>query len=171
MPYDQVEFRRMMAERPYGKALVCENGHVLSSNVVGEAGVVEKFCPSCGAQALTACPSCGDPIRGPRQGSPSFQAFYAPRYCHRCGKPHAWTAARLKALRDLAAEIEELSEGEREVLVDSFGDLSCETPNTEVAALRVRKILKKLGGGAGQALYNFIVDWASETAVKILRGG
>ena len=68
-------------------------------------------------------------------------------------------------------EAEGFSSQEREILGQSFPELLADTPKTEVVALRVKRLLGKASGAAGEALKKIVVDVASETAKKILTGG
>ena len=70
-----------------------------------------------------------------------------------------------------AFEAEGLSAEEREQLAKSFPELIAETPKTDVAAVRVRRLLGKVSGGTGEVLKKIAVEIATEAAKKILTGG
>jgi hypothetical protein len=74
----------------------------------------------------------------------------------------------LDAADELADELEELTPEDRERLKTSIADLSRDTPRTEVASTRVKKILKKLGSASATALKSILVDVATEAAKKSL---
>ncbi len=97
--------------------------------------------------------------------------FPAPAYCAECGNPFSWTESRLRAAHEYVQELDELSPEEQARLNQSIDQITRDTPQTEVAATRVKKILLKLGKAGGEALHKFLVDVASETAKKILTGG
>ncbi len=151
------------ALKRYRAAVVCENGHVIAAS--GGERAQDSHCERCGAPAVTACSECQEPIRGL-----PIRASAPPRFCPNCGTPYVWTAARMQAIRDLAAEVEELSPEDRQVLTANINDVAADTPRTELAAIRVSKVLEKLSGPAA-ALHKLFVDVASETAAKIIKGG
>lgn len=160
----------MVYDGGYGLAAVCESGHTYSSSLEGHLAELAKFCNRCGAPILTACPSCGTALRGYYHVPMvvSARKYQPPSFCFSCGQPMPWTASRLEAARELAAEMEELSEEDREVLTDTFDDLARDTPKTQLAATRYRRITAKLGKSAAEALREILVDIASETARKAM---
>ena len=159
----------LKAVREYYDALICENGHVLSGMVDKNADPA-AFCPACGARAIQKCSECDSEIRGWRVGA-AYPAWPRPKFCHRCGHPFPWTAARSEALIQLANEAEGLDDGDRRILAESLPDLGNEGPRTELAATLALRVLKKATGGAAAALYQLVVDVSSETAIKILKQG
>ena len=56
---------------------VCLRGHFLGK------GADCKYCPVCGAEVITKCPSCGEGIRN--------ISNVLTRYCASCGKAFPWT--------------------------------------------------------------------------------
>jgi hypothetical protein len=67
--------------------------------------------------------------------------------------------------------LDEIDENDRAILKASFDDLVQNNPKSEVAALKIKKVAKKVKHGAQEALYRFAVDVASETAKKMFTGG
>ena len=59
---------------------------------------------------------------------------------------------------------------EKDQLKASFDDLVRDTPRTELAATRFKKLAVKAGKGTAEALKEIIVQVASETAKKLLLG-
>jgi hypothetical protein len=123
---------------------------------------------------VTACPHCKAQIRGYyyvdggvvfNRGTPVYS------FCHECGSPYPWTEAKVKAARDMADELDELSQEDRDRLKGTLDDLIRNTPQTEVAAIRFKKILAKLGKEGTGAMRDIVVDIASEVAKKPLLGG
>jgi len=94
--------------------------------------------------------------------------YRLPRFCYQCGQPYPWTQERLQAAGQLAEELEGLSEQERDVLKKSLNELVQDTPATEVAALRVKKVLRKAGEAGAEIFKKILVDVLSETAKKAL---
>jgi hypothetical protein len=89
-------------------------------------------------------------------------------FCLDCGSPFPWTVDKLEAAKAYADEAEGLSPEERETLKKSFDDLIVESPKTQLAAMRFKKLLPKVGPQIGGALRDLLVDIASETAKKVL---
>jgi hypothetical protein len=67
-----------------------------------------------------------------------------PSYCHFCGTPYPWTVLKLEAAKEMAEELDELSPEEKEKLKDSLDDLTVNTPKTNLAVTRTKKLLGKL---------------------------
>jgi len=97
-----------------------------------------------------------------------MSSYEAPSYCGSCGEPLPWTQRRLDAAAELAAEAADLTADERAQFEESLVAISSDTPQTQLAAVRVKKVLAKAGNVAGGALRDILVDIASETAKKIL---
>jgi len=64
----------------------------------------------------------------------------------------------------------ELGEEDAEVVKANLDDIQRDTVRTEVAAYKIKRILDKASIVAGQGLYKLVVDIASETAAKVLKG-
>ena len=76
----------------------------------------------------------------------------------------------LVAAREYTDELEELSIEDKTILKASFTDLTFDSPKTEIAASRFKRILRKLAPDVAETIRKTIVDIASETAVKLLKG-
>ena len=96
------------------------------------------------------------------QGAVSFARYNPPSFCQSCGSPFPWTSNRIQAAIDLA-EIE-LDEADKKVFEQSVGELVTDSPQTKVAATRIKKILVKAGSTFGDAIREILVNIASETA-------
>jgi hypothetical protein len=94
--------------------------------------------------------------------------FHAPAFCAGCGTAYPWTESTLQAARDLTNELGGLNETEKEALSKSFDDLVRDTPQTQVAAIRLKRLLPKIGREGAAALRDLLVDIASETAKKMI---
>ena len=148
---------------PVSPARVCLNGH-------GTA-YYEKFCGECGEETIADCPNCNAHIRGVGLIGPrALLSWTAPKYCTDCGQPFPWTAAKLKAVRELADEVEGLSDQDREVLKKDLGEIGMDTPSAEVGSVRIKRILGKLRGPSAELLWKATADIASTMAKKILLG-
>jgi len=96
--------------------------------------------------------------------------YDAPSYCHKCGQPFPWTASRLRAARDLADELENLTDEERESLKNSLTELTRETPETRLAETRFKRIMRKVGADGYDAMRAILTEIVSETVRKTLFG-
>jgi hypothetical protein len=70
----------------------------------------------------------------------------------------------------LAAEATELTELDRTQLRDSLVEIATDTPATQLAAARIKRILLKLAPSLRAAIYQFAVDVSSEIGKKLLTG-
>ena len=82
----------------------------------------------------------------------------------------SWTQIALDAAKELAEELDGLTPDEREIVQESIADLVRDSPRTEMAAVRLKRLLRKTGGGAASAMKNIIVSVATEAAKKALLG-
>lgn len=155
----------------YDVAQVCLNGHLINDRAKSSPQHNQAFCGKCGKATITACLKCNEPLRGyyhvPRVVSLGASEFTA-SFCAACGTPYPWTAEKLEAARAYADEAEGLSPEEKETLKKSFDDLIVESPRTQLAAIRFKKLLPKIGQQIGGALRDLLVDIVSETAKKAL---
>lgn len=155
----------------YDIAQVCLNGHVVTSVTQSIPERMRKFCESCGEPTITTCPSYDQPIPGAYLDSVVIGARYEPpAFCGDCGKPFPWTERRLGVARELAHEAGQLSAEEKQQLADSLDDLTRDTPRTQVAAGRFRRLVAKAGIETGSALRAVLVDVVSEAAKKAIWG-
>ncbi len=159
-----------MREAWHDIAQVCINGHVVNSCVSVSPEHCQDFCDKCGNQTIQHCPSCHTPIRGEYHvpGVISFSHYTPPHYCLKCGHPFPWTDANIKAAKELAKEIEEFDQADIDLLTANLDDLVSEAPNTQVAAIRIKKLLAKASKPVGDAFYKLLVDVISEAARKTI---
>nr|DAL11009.1 MAG TPA_asm: Primosomal protein N' [Caudoviricetes sp.] len=149
----------------------------------------ETYCSLCGSKIISTCPSCNSPLRGDyyankahyRYGAITFDGHgqkilsgfneelqshqtQIPAYCYNCGKPYPWTEARLKAAENIIDMIDELSEEQKQKLVEFIPDLLIETPRSEYAALICAKFLDGISGYVFQAFK----DWCQKNVLPTL---
>jgi len=89
-----------------------------------------------------------------------------PRFCAECGKPFPWTERAVSAAKELADEVEGIDDTEREKAKNSFIALASDTPQTTVAATRVKKLIAKAGPIVGNGIREIVVSIATEAAKK-----
>ena len=151
-------------------AQICLNGHVINDSTIQSPQFNQDFCDRCGQPTITQCRQCNKPIQG-EYHSPGVYvvaSMSAPAFCLHCGAAHPWTKAKLKAAHELALELDNLNEAEKEMLSRSFDDLVRDTPSTPVAATRFKKLAVKAGKEGAGALKDILVDIVSETAKKLI---
>lgn len=159
--------RRSEEPRGYDTAQVCLNGHKVTASYLDFPEHRQNFCDQCGAATITACQSCHAEIRGFYRGSMIVQ-YAPPHFCHECGKAYPWTEAKQQAALDLIEELDGLSADERAALRETLPDLVHETPRSELAALRFKKLLGKISKAAGDVLRKVVIDLAAEAIKKSL---
>lgn len=167
MPYDDEEDTRVAH---YRTAMVCEKGHLVTDDLEGEPAKKAAFCRECGAKIYTACPKCGEAIRGyykvPSVTDLTGTQAPVPLFCHACGNPYPWTQSRKRAWRELVEESDVLTKEEKEHLAGSIDDLIADTPGTNVAVMRVKKWLAKAGSVVGQPVKQIVLDIGTEAVKK-----
>ncbi|MBA7664324.1 hypothetical protein ES703_72382 [subsurface metagenome] len=160
-----------MYKRRYATAQICINGHVITDSLESRPEKASRFCEQCGTETITNCPHCNKVIRGYYyHGGFGSTVYKLPAFCHVCGNPYPWTEAKLKAAHELAEELENLSASEKENLHQSIDDMVTDSPRTELAVTRFKKLLVKVGEPTARVLRELVVDIASSTAVKLIKG-
>lgn len=159
-------------EEGYDIAQICLNGHSINSSSRSMPEFNQKFCDRCGAETITQCPSCKTDIRGfyYSPGVVSLAEVPIPSFCHSCGKPYPWTESSLEAAKELADELNELTDEEKDLIKKSLPDLIRETPRTKVAESRFKRIMSKAKKESVDAMRAILVDIISETIKKSLFG-
>jgi hypothetical protein len=151
----------------YDTAQVCRRGHVINNSAHRYSAHNRRFCPKCGQPTMMACEHCHTGIQGEYHGnviSLGGEEPTAPAYCHNCGKPYPWTAERLEAAQALAAELENLDDGDRIAINATIEELAVDSARTPVAVLRFKKIIAKAKGPARELLLDAIAKIAVESA-------
>jgi hypothetical protein len=162
----------LMSNR-YDTAQICLNGHIITDSIQVDPED-QKFCGECGASTITQCQSCDAPIRGREyifdflSGSRPIGLHRVAQFCYQCGEPYPWLKEKLDAAKELAQELDELSEEEKQLLTKSIDDLVKETPKTELAAIKFKKMLSKTGKETAEAFRSILIDIVSELAKKTL---
>jgi len=159
-----------MRDSGYDVAQICLNGHVINSSVNEYPQFNKKFCDKCGAPTITNCPNCHAEIQGNYHGEGvlSLADQKAPAFCPNCGKPYPWTEAKIQTAHDLAQELENISDDDKNILTQSIDEIVKDSPRTTFAATRFKKILSKTSKPIVDAFRDILIDIVSETAKKIL---
>lgn len=156
----------------YDAAQICLNGHVINSCAHNYPEHNQKFCDKCGKSTIINCPNCNTHIRGHYHETGIIGGFHftAPSFCYQCGKPYPWTEKAISAAKEMAELMEGLSDPEKEEYRKNVQDIILETPQTKIAAYKIVQILKKVGSKTAEIAKDLLVDFASETAKKIITG-
>ena len=158
----------VMNDSWYDTAQICLNGHSITSSFDSSPEQAQKFCDKCGAHTITACQSCNVDIRG-YYHVPGFVGLseYSPlSFCHNCGEPYPWTRAKLKAAKELADELDNLTAEEIDILKKSLDDIVQDTPQATIGVTRFKTLVAKAGKGAAEGFRNILVNVLSEAMKK-----
>ncbi|MGD0584458.1 MAG: DUF2321 domain-containing protein [Oryzomonas sp.] len=155
-----------MDER-YDIAQVCTNGHSANSAFEAFPQFNQDFCDKCGEKTITTCQSCETPIRGMYHGGFSLE-YDPPAFCYKCGNSFPWTQRKIQAAIELAVEVGGLSGDDASQFDASIREISRDTPQTQVAAHRIKRLLGKFAKSTGNSIREVMVDIVSETAKKII---
>lgn len=155
----------------YEGAAICLKGDIITSCLSTN---VDKFCTLCGSEVITACPSCGVPIRGREKVSPWVRSparYILPRYCHDCGKAYPWTQFELdKANKLIDEEMPELNTKEKSEFKSSLREVMFDTPRTDFAAKQISKYLEKIAPTAKETFKQIFYRLAADGAKLLIWG-
>lgn len=152
---------------------VCLNGHLITQRVIEERDHCAAFCTRCGEPTLVACCSCCAPIPG-EYHAPTVSVLDAidlPAFCLACGSPYPWTVQRVESAKELADELVQLKPRERVLLKQSIDDLLTESPRTELAIVRFKRLIAHSGEDTRIAFREMLVLVVSEAVRRALWGG
>lgn len=89
-----------------------------------------------------------------------------PSYCSNCGNPYPWTEKKIMTAIQILAEFGNLDEEEKKTINQDVENIAKDVPETELSARRIKRIWER-GKSVG---YEAIMEFASRTAAKILKG-
>lgn len=153
----------------YDTAQICPNGHVVNDATVSFPELNKRFCDQCGEPTITTCQNCNAPIQGFLHvpGVISLSHYVPPRFCYECGKIYPWTKIRIDAARELVNELN-LSNEEKEEAKQSIQDLVQDSPRSQVAAAKFKRLIAEGGAWSASMFRDILVDVLSETAKKLI---
>lgn len=173
----------------YEVAQICKNGHLINVHARSHQESNQKACTECGQSTYMTCQDCNEPIRGCKhtdidkfvmgnsltgeyktrlETHCQKESFKIPSYCHNCGQPYPWTAVRLEAARLLIEEDDQLGFDEKRILSSTLSDLIVDTPSTQLAIARFKKITQKALSITGEGLKSILIEICSEAVKKAL---
>jgi hypothetical protein len=133
--------------------VICENGHRLTTGKeIGALPGGGKFCPTCGASTLDACPACQAPIPGNERDAMTLSAPAIPNNCMSCGAKMPWFVRALENTKEWAEAQEKLSAEERAAVVKDVEDIIKHAPREGIATQKLRAVMKKVGFQAANVL-------------------
>lgn len=157
----------------YRIAQVCPNGHVATTAADRHPELREAFCSQCGDTTIMECPKCGTSIRGDYhiEGVIGFGGTYEPpAYCHNCGSSFPWTERKIASAVDLVEFSDALPTEELEQFRADLTELTKDSPKTQLASLRFKKVMAKVGSSVASGVRDIVVDVLSEAAKKAIWG-
>ncbi|MBI0182017.1 DUF2321 domain-containing protein [Snodgrassella sp. W8158] len=157
----------------YQIAQVCLNGHVTTSAADRHPEQREAFCSKCGEATIMNCPSCSEFIRGEFKHDHAvvIGVFYKPpAFCHNCGKAFPWTERKIASAVELVEVGADLSPEEMQQFRSDLTELTKDSPKTQVASLRFKKVMGKAGKSIASGVRDIVVDVLSESAKKAIWG-
>jgi hypothetical protein len=150
---------------------VCVNGHRITDMAMSAPELTKRFCSKCGARTIMRCEQCDAAIPGHYQVSGvavlTLKGTPVPKFCASCGSAFPWQLAAQQNLIEVLRE-SEVPPGDVAIIEASLPDIVAETPKSEAASLRVKRILTAMGKPAYDISIKVISDLASETAKKTL---
>lgn len=156
----------MNREGTYDTAQVCKNGHGINASFHDYPDLNLDFCKDCGEKTIIKCDNCDAEIQGTIREITLIAEYVPPDYCGGCGEPFPWTQRRIETATSLIEEFKELEPDDRELLYDALPDLIRDTPKTELASKRFKRILGKLGTESYEIAKSVLVNVLSEAAKK-----
>lgn len=142
---------------------VCLNGHVITIFAGRQPASMKPFCRDCGAPTITACPECKAPIHDRDAGSLSTE-LRVDNNCPQCGTAYPWRQSAIATAIEVVQM--DLEGHDAASVAELVNDIAIETPRTAIAALKLKRLLPKLGKATYDVAIKVISDVASETAKK-----
>ena len=155
--------RQQPDEEGYDVMQVCLNGHQITDVAELLPHHRKQFCPACGEKTVDACPECKAPIQGHLKGIIS-KPVEVPNNCPNCGTAYPW---RQEAIANAVEVVQmEMDAADAASVPDLVKMVTIEAPRTQVAALKLKKLIGKLGKPAYDISIHVLSDLLSETAKK-----
>ncbi len=155
----------------YDVMQVCLNGHQITETATSQPQFKKPFCTECGERTITECPECNAPILGHyhSSGAISLVGTPVPKNCHGCGAAYPWRQAAISnAIEVLQMDLDPV---DAEAVTSLVSVIAVESPRTEIAALKLKQLMAKLGKATYDIGVKVVSDVASETAKKALGFG
>lgn len=157
----------------YRVAQICPNGHVATAAADQNSELREAFCSQCGEATIMECPKCSASIRGDYDVEGPFVVvggYEPPAFCHNCGSAFPWTERKIASAVELVEVSACLPAEELEQFRADLTELTKGGSKTQVASLRFKKVMAKVGTSVASGVRDIIVDVLSEAAKKAIWG-
>ena len=145
----------------YYAAQICVNGDVQSAH--GLPFAETSHCTKCGAQCISACIACREPIRGKMKAS--VVLYECPSFCHACGKPYPWMDERLRTAKEFLKYDNKLTREDREELWELLRYVMS-NPKAELAPAKWKLISLKIANAA-VPIREFVLDLMAKYGAEI----
>jgi len=153
-------------EEGYDVMQVCLNGHQITDSAETLPDHRKNFCDECGEKTIDTCQQCNATIQGHLKGTLSVRSTKVPNNCPNCGATYPWRQETIaNAIEVLQMDMDTADAASVPDLVKM---VVIEAPRTEVSALKLKKILGKMGKPTYDICINVLSDIMSETAKKTL---
>jgi len=154
----------MKAKSWYETALICLNGHVITSRLESFPEMLTPRCSRCGETTTSKCPHCQAGIRGYHyiEGVIAIAPYVLPLFCHNCGNPYPWTERKMDAVNRIIDLNKKLKESEKEKLKKAIDELVKETPNQDLAVMIFKKLVQKMGKETWELIKPILIELLSE---------
>jgi len=151
----------------YDISQICLNGHVINDSTREFPEHNKDFCDKCGEKTITTCQKCKSDIQGCYHVKGVVRSYKTPasHYCKNCGNPFPWTEAKINSALELVKELE-LSEENQEIINENINDIITETPKTDLAVIRFKKVMSSIGKNASEMFKNILTNILSEAIKK-----
>lgn len=152
----------------YDTALICKNGHVITTLFETAPDKYQDFCSICGAPTVKACDKCEAKIRGALHGTwPNLKGDPPPNFCYRCGKPYPWMEDRLQTAKELLDLDTQLTADDQQKL---WGQLSyvISDPGAELAPAK-KKLFEAGIRKALPATREFFLDLMAKFGAEMMK--
>jgi hypothetical protein len=164
------EIIRALNQSGYDVAQICRNGHIINTQATINPQHNQRYCSRCGAECIFKCPSCNIFIKGEylyNNASLNLR-FILPAFCSPCGDAYPWTKLAIQTAKELADELDTLTDEDKAILKQSIDGIVKDTPQTKLAATRFAKLMVKGGKEVASIAKEILVDVISETAKKTI---
>ncbi|MEP0814589.1 MAG: DUF2321 domain-containing protein [bacterium] len=181
--FDEIKTWRGRIPEHFDRAIICENGHLITSVAQLRTHEAQERCSKCGLPTIQSCKSCGETINGSivldcpiplvrlKTRPVIVPGFELPKFCSKCGSPYPWTENRLQLAEQMAAMVDELDPEGQRILAGDLKEIANETPAGELAAGRIWHTFKNLGKKIPSFIEKFITEVAAKALAEIaLRG-
>jgi hypothetical protein len=146
----------------YDVMQVCLNGHQITTSAGQFPTFRKDYCSDCGAKTIDQCPDCKAHIQGHYIGSMSISAIPVPNNCHKCGTAYPWRQEAIAAA--IEAVTFEMDPSDTEEVKALVLAVSVDTPTTQLAAMKLRKVLTKMSKPVYDVSIKVLGDVAAATA-------